>query len=156
VTSSQGQPARAARPVTDLAQQAMRHKSHQFEKEEKVSGNTELESETQDETEDETQDETEDDRIVQLVTSGAFEDDEGAVVWVHAWEEPWTLETGIRLTGDDAWALSHALGEAAAMVGGREPQAFIQLLFEEDPWSVGATRGGDRGAAVSTAGATPT
>ncbi len=126
----------------------MRRRSRPFEKEEKVSENTEPETETQDEIEDE--------RIVQLVTSGASEDDEGVVVWVHAWEEPWALETGIRLTDDDAWALSEALRESAVMVGGRVPQAFIQLLFEEDPWSVGATRGGDRGAAVSTGGATPT
>ena len=71
---------------------------------------------------------------MQLVTSGAAEDAQGVVVWVHAWEEPWTLETGIRLTDADAWELAEAIRKAAEMVEGSEPQAFIRLLFEERPW----------------------
>jgi hypothetical protein len=107
----------------DPAHTAIRRISRPFEKEERVFGNTEPETETRNETQDE--------RIVGLVSSGASQVDEGVVVWVHACEEPWTPDTGMRLTEDDAWELSDALREAARLVAGSEPQAFIQLFLKD-------------------------
>jgi hypothetical protein len=114
-----------AHASVDPEQLAVRRMSR-TEKEENVSRNTEIETETQGETEDE--------RIVQLVSSGATSRDYGEVaVWVHACEEPWVVKTGMRLTEDDALELSHELQEAARLVAGSEPQEFIRLrLFDDD------------------------
>ena len=96
------------------------------EKEENVSGITDIATEPQGETEEE--------RIEQLVSSSASPQDDGeVVVWVHACEEPWVVTTGMRLTEDDAWALADVLRQAASLVAGSEPQAFIRLrLFDDD------------------------
>jgi len=108
----------------DPAHLAVRRMSR-TEKEENMSGNTEIETEPQRETEDE--------RIVQLVSSGATSQDHGeVVVWVNACEEPWVVKTGMRLTKDDALELSEALREAAQLVAGSEPQGFIWLRLLDD------------------------
>ena len=113
-----------AHASVDAEQLAIRRMSR-TEKEENVSGDTEIGTETQGESED--------DRIVQLVTSGATSQDDGeVVVWVCAWEEPWVVKTGMRLTGDDAMELSDALREAARLVAGSEPQEFIRLRLVDD------------------------
>jgi len=82
----------------------------------------------------EPQGETEQERIEQLVLSSASPQEDGeVVVWVHACEEPWVVTTGMRLTEDDAWALADVLRQAASLVAGSEPQAFIRLrLFDDD------------------------
>ena len=78
--------------------------------------------------------ETEDERIVQLVTSGVWQGDDDAVeTYLHAEEEGWTLENGLRLTEDDALALADALLRAAELVAGSDPQAFIRLVICEPP-----------------------
>lgn len=96
------------------------------EKEENVSGITDIATEPQGETEQE--------RIEQLVLSSTSPQEDGeVVVWVHACEEPWVVTTGMRLTEDDAWALADVLRQAASLVAGSEPQAFIRLrLFDDD------------------------
>lgn len=92
-------------------------------KEEDVSGIAEIRTETQ---------ETEDERIVQLVSSGASSQEDGDVLVLACSEEPRAANTGMRLTEDDAWALSDALRQAAQLVAGSEPQRFIRLQLLDD------------------------
>jgi hypothetical protein len=74
--------------------------------------------------------ETEDERIVQLASSGVSRSDDGTVdVYLHPEEEAWTREISLRLTEDDALALVDALRQAAQIVAGSDPQAFIRLLI---------------------------
>jgi hypothetical protein len=81
----------------------------------------------------ELQDRDEDERIVELVSSSVSSLDDGeVVVCARAYEEPWTVETGMRLTEDDALELREILGQAAQMVAGTEPQAFIRLVLLDD------------------------
>ena len=76
--------------------------------------------------------ETEGERIVQLVSSGVSQGNDGTVeIYLHPEEEAWTPETGLRLTEDDALALRDALGQAAESVAGSDPQEFIRLLICE-------------------------
>ncbi len=74
----------------------------------------------------------EDDRIVELVSSGVRDGDDGTMeVYLEAHEESYTGETGLRLTEDDALALADALRRAASFVAGRDPQAFIRVAIVE-------------------------
>lgn len=74
----------------------------------------------------------ENERIVELVGSGVWHGDDGSVeVSIRPQEEPWTPETGLRLTEDDALALADALREAARLVAGSEPQEFIRVAILE-------------------------
>jgi len=73
-----------------------------------------------------------DERIVQLVGSGAREEDDGNVTLnVGCGEEEWTPERGLRMTEDDVLALQDNLGHAYSLIAGREPQAFVYLMIHQ-------------------------
>jgi hypothetical protein len=68
------------------------------------------------------------DRVVQIVTFGVAEQDDGTVVIsLASGEEFWSPDVDLRLTEDDALELQAALGKAAQIVSGSNPQRFIRL-----------------------------
>jgi hypothetical protein len=77
------------------------------------------------------------DRVVQIVTFGVAEQDDGTVVIsLASGEEFWSPEVGLRLTEDGALELQAALRKAAQIVSGSNPQRFIRLSIPTPPTDV--------------------
>lgn len=76
--------------------------------------------------------ETPDDRIIALASSSFSPTDDGNVmVYLVAEEEGWTAGSALRLTEFDALELRDMLGQAAELVSGSVPQAFISLVIHD-------------------------
>jgi hypothetical protein len=75
-------------------------------------------------------DESDEDEVIQIVTAAVEEEDDGSVsIWLASEEPAVPLETGLRMTENDALALRAALSQSVRLVSGAKPQRFIRLLM---------------------------
>jgi hypothetical protein len=75
-------------------------------------------------------DESDEDEVIQIVTAAVEEEDDGSVsIWMASEEPAVSLETGLRMTENDALALRAALSQSVRLVSGAKPQRFIRLLM---------------------------